>query len=335
MDCPSLRVEGAKVRAVVITQPGEPEVLAMRERPVPYPGTGELLVRVRAAGVNRADLLQRAGRYPAPEGVKPDIPGLEFAGEVEQAGPGVAAWRVGDRVMGIVAGAGYAEYLTVAAEHVLPLPDSWSFEEGAAVPEAFLTAFDALELQAGLSSRERLLIHAVGSSVGVAALQLGKAVGATVAGTSRTPWKLERAKQLGLDLAFAVEGAFLPAAEAVSWADVILDLVGGEYLPGDLMAAAPKGRIMLVGLTAGRTAKLDLGLLLSKRLRLCGTVLRTRSKEEKASLVRSFAERIMPRFLAGEIRCVVDRIFPAEEAAEAHRYLESNLNFGSVVLAWA
>lgn len=322
------------MRAVVVTQPGGPEVLAVKELPAPRPGTGELLVRVRASGVNRADLLQRAGRYPAPEGVPPNIPGLEFAGEVERVGPGVSSWQAGDRVMGIVAGGGYAEYLTVAAEHALPLPHSWSFEEGAAVPEAFLTAFDAVELQAGLVPGERLLIHAVASSVGVAALQLGKAAGAKLAGTSRTPWKLERAKQLGLELAFAIEGRFSPAPELTAWADVILDLVGGDYVSGDLVAAAPRGRIMLVGLTAGRTAKLDLGLLLSKRLRLYGTVLRTRSQEEKASLVRTFAERVMPRFLSGEIRPVVDRVFPAERAAEAHRYLESNLNFGSVVLAW-
>ncbi|GIW53410.1 MAG: NAD(P)H quinone oxidoreductase [Gemmatimonadales bacterium] len=322
------------MRAVVITEPGGPEVLALRELPVPAPGSGELLIRVRASGVNRADLLQRTGRYPAPEGVAADVPGLEFAGEVAELGPGATAWRAGDRVMGIVAGGGYAEYLAVDATHVLPLPDSWSFQEGAAVPEAFLTAFDALLLQAGLANGERLLIHAVGSSVGVAALQLAKAVGATVAGTSRTRWKLERAQELGLDLALPVEDSFSPDAGIVGWADVILDLVGGGYVSGDLVASAPKGRIMVVGLTAGRTAKLDLGLLLAKRLRLWGTVLRSRSKEEKAALVQSFAEQVMPRFLSGEIRPVVDRVFPADAAAEAHRYLESNGNFGSVVLAW-
>jgi putative PIG3 family NAD(P)H quinone oxidoreductase len=326
---------GVEVRAIVIAQPGGPEVLEMRELPSPQPGDGELLVRVRASGVNRADLLQRTGRYPAPPGVPPEIPGLEFAGEVAKVGPGALGWQVGDRVMGIVAGGGYAEYLTVAAEQVLPLPASWSFEEGAAVPEAFLTAFDALELQAELRSGERLLIHAVGSSVGVAALQLAKAAGVTVAGTSRTLWKLQRAEALGLDWALPLASSFSPPAGMVAWADVILDLVGGDYVSGNLVAAAPKGRIMLVGLTGGRSAKLDLGLLLSKRLRLYGTVLRSRSKEEKALLVRSFAGRIMPRFFSGEIRPVVDRVFPAAEAAEAHRYLESNLNFGSVVLAWS
>jgi NADPH:quinone reductase-like Zn-dependent oxidoreductase len=223
----------------------------------------------------------------------------------------------------------------VAAEHVLPLPDSWSFEAGAAAPEAFLTAFDALYLQAELRSGEKLLIHAVGSSVGVAALQLAKAAGATVAGTSRTPWKLERAKQLGLDMALPAEQWCSPPAGISTWADVILDLVGGDYLSGDLAAAAPKGRIMLVGLTGGRSTTLDLALLLSKRLRLHGTVLRTRSKEEKASLVREFSRRIMPQFLSGDIRPVVDRVLPAEAAGDAHRYLESNLNFGSVVLAWS
>lgn len=320
---------------MVIIQPGGPEVLELRDLPDPVPRPQELLVRVRASGVNRADLLQRAGHYPAPDGAPRDVPGLEFAGEVVAVGPQVQGWQVGDRVMGIVAGGGYAEYLTIPAGHALPLPDSWSFEEGAAVPEAFLTAFDALVLQAGLARGERLLIHAVGSSVGVAALQLGKAWGAVVAGTSRSTWKLDRASELGMDLGLVVEGSFVPSGRLTDWAEVILDLVGGDYLAGDLMAAAPQGRIMLVGLTGGRTATLQLGLLLRKRLRVIGTVLRSRSDREKGALVGAFREQVLPRLISGEMRPVVDRVFPAEAAAEAHRYLEGNRNFGSVVLAWS
>jgi NADPH2:quinone reductase len=287
---------------------------------------------VHAAGVNRADLLQRLGRYPAPSGVPADIPGLEYAGVVEAVGDQVDGWHPGDRVMGLVGGGAYAEFLTTPAEQALPIPRDWSFAEAASVPEAFITAYDALVLQGGLSAGRRVLIHAVGSSVGTAALQLANGAGATVAGTSRSPWKLERAAAYGLDRPVHVSGAFDPAAELAGWADLILDLVGGPYLAGNLRAIAPRGRILVVGLTGGREGRLDMSALLGNRVTISGTVLRSRSNEEKAVLTRAFRVALMPAFDAGRLRPVLDRTFAATEAAAAHEYLDANKSFGSVVL---
>lgn len=320
------------MRAIVITRPGGPEVLQLAERPAPRPAAGELLVRVHAAGVNRADLLQRLGRYPAPAGAPADIPGLEYAGVVAEAGSEAGDWRPGDRLMGIVAGGAYAELVVTPGEHALPIPQGWSFPEAAAVPEVFLTAFDALALQGGLARGDRVLVHAVGSGVGVAGLQLAKAAGAVVAGTSRTPAKLERAAAYGLDRAVLVSGAFEPGPELLGWPDLILDLVGGSYLEGNLKCVAPKGRILVVGLTGGRDGRLDLGALLAKRVTMVGTVLRSRSGEEKATLTQAFRQRVLPQFERGELRPVLDQVFAARDAAEGHRYVEANQNFGSVVL---
>lgn len=306
----------------------------LREVPPPRPEPDELLVRVWATGLNRADLLQRRGRYPAPAGASADVPGLEFAGEVAEAGAEVRDWKPGDRVMAIVAGGAYAEYARMPAEHALTIPEGWTFDQAAAVPEAFVTAFDAMMLQGDLRAGHRVLVHAVGSSVGVAALQLAKAVGATVAGTSRTAAKLEKAQALGLDQPILVRDRFEPDATLENWADLIVELVGGPYLAGDLRAVAPRGRILLIGLTAGPEATLDLGALLSQRASLVGTVLRSRSREEKTRLLAAFRERVLPLFARGKLRPVVDRVFPAADVVEAHRYLEANRNFGSVVLSW-
>ncbi len=306
----------------------------MREVPRPVPSTDELLVRVHASGVNRADVLQRRGRYAAPPGAPRDIPGLEFAGVVEALGRADLPWGVGDRIMGIVAGGGYAEYLTLPAEHAIPIPAGWAFAEAAAVPEAFVTAHDALIRCADLRDDEHVLIHAVGSGVGTAMVQLARAAGATVAGTSRTPDKLERARTLGLQHPVLVKQRFQPPRDLCDWAHVIGDLVGGHYLPGSLAAAAPRGRIVVVGLTAGRVAEVDLGMLLTKRLSLIGTVLRSRSRQEKTEVIDSFSRAVLPLFAAGQLVPVLDRVFPATAAAAAHAYMEQNRTFGSIVLSW-
>ena len=319
------------MRAIVMSRTGGPEVLAIGEIPRPEPKPNELLVRVAAAGVNRADLLQRRGQYPPPPGA-PETLGLEFAGTVEAA-PAGSEWHPGDRVMGLVGGGAYAEWLTVAADEVLPVPEGWSWAEAAAVPEAYLTAYDALVLQAHLAPGEHLLVHAVGSGVGIAALGVGKAVGAVVAGTSRTASKLERAKTLGLDRAVLAVNGF-NGKELADWADVICELVAGPYLAQDLVAAAPRGRIVLIGLTAGREATLNLGLMLNKRIALIGTVLRTRPSLEKAVLVKSFRGGALPWLERGIITPVVDRVVPMADARKAHEHLEANANFGSVVLTW-
>ena len=308
-------------------------MLQLDEVEAPVPGPGEVLVRVVAAGVNRADLLQRAGRYPAPAGVRQDVPGLEFAGLVEEAAGDVQGWRAGERVMGLSAGASYAEYVVQRSGHLLPVPDGWSWEMAAATPEAYCTALDALD-QVRACEGERALVHAVGSSVGVALLHVLHARGVEVIGTSRTVWKLERARALGLDTGVQIEGTFQTTDALRDSVDVVCDLVGGTYVTGDLECARSRGRIVVIGLTAGRSATLDLGLLLRKRLTLIGTVLRSRSDTEKAAIVTAVRAVLLPLFASGAVIPVVDRVFPMQDAAEAHRFVESNGNFGSVVLRW-
>jgi NADPH:quinone reductase-like Zn-dependent oxidoreductase len=362
------------MRAIVITAPGGPEVLRERELSTPKPGAGEIRVRVHAVGLNRADLLQRRGHYPAPPGAPAQIPGLEYSGIVDDVGAGVTRWRAGDRVMGIIGGGAYAEAVVVDAREALPSPAALSLEEAAAIPEAFLTAHDALFTLLRLTSGEDLLIHAIGSGVGLAALQLARAVGARVLGTSRSEWKLERARELGLDLGIntgsgaregadtapagggtkgpeSIDEAVRPGADGAASSgeafvdevlretggvgvQAVLDLVGGAYLAGNLRALASRGRAAVVGLVAGRRAELDLGLLLSKRLTLIGTVLRSRSLEEKIAVAQAFRETALPLFETGRLHPTLDRVYPFTEVGAAHEYMESNQNFGKIVLRW-
>jgi putative PIG3 family NAD(P)H quinone oxidoreductase len=324
------------MKAIVIGRFGGPEVLELRDVATPAPGRGEVRVRVRATAVNRADLLQRMGAYPAPPDAPQDIPGLEFAGEVDVAGEGVTDLGPGDRVFGLCGGGAYAEALVAHARGVARIPDGLSFAEAAAVPEAFITAWDAMVVQAGLGAGESVLIHAAGSGVGTAAVQIARAVGARAIGTSRTRDKLERARALGLDEAFLVEGGAF--AEAVLRAtggrgpDVIVELVGGGYLAEDLACVAPRGRIVLVGLTGGARADLDLGRLMRQRAQITGTVLRARPLEEKIAAVQQLARHLVPLLARGTLRPVVDRVLPLARAGEAHAHVASNAGFGKVVL---
>jgi len=326
------------VKAVVIARAGGPEALELREVPAARPGVREILVRVRAAGVNRADILQRMGLYPPPPGATADVPGLEYAGEVAELGVGASAWNVGDRVMGLVPAGAYAERVVVNEAVAIRIPATWPFEAAAAVPEAFITAHDALFGQMGLQSGESVLIHAVGSGVGTAAVQLAKAFGAHTLGTSRKPEKLARARDLGLDV--AIDSSRDDVAEVVKrktegrGVDVVLDLVGGPTLAGSIAALARGGRMIVVGLTGGRSAPIDLGAVLSKRLTIVGTVLRARSLEEKISVTAAFAREVLPLLEAGIVRPVVERSYPMADAAEANRRLESDAVFGKLVLRW-
>lgn len=327
------------MRAVVIARAGGPEVLELREGiPLPDPGAGEVRVRVHATAVNRADLMQRAGRYPAPPGSPRDIPGLEYAGVVELSGAGVRRWRAGDRVMGIVGGGGYAEAVVVHEDEALPVPDALSLTEAAAIPEVFLTAHDALFTQASLAAGETAVVHAAGSGVGSAAVQLAHAAGARVVGTARSPWKLERARTLGLDVAVdARHQDFVEVVMAVTdgrGADVVLDLVGGDLLGRNLEAAAEGARVIVVGLVGGATAPLDMRLLMRKRALVRGTVMRARSLADKIAVARAFERDAIPLLAAGRIVPVIDRVLPAGEAARAHELLERNETFGKVVLDW-
>jgi NADPH2:quinone reductase len=327
------------MKAVTITAAGGPEVLEIGEvEAPPLPTADRVRVRVRAAGLNRADVLQRSGHYPAPPGFPQNIPGLEFAGEVEAVGEEVRAWRIGQRVFGIIAGGAQAEYVVVPENHLAEIPANLDWSQAAAVPEVFITAHDALFTWANLRSGETLLVHAAGSGVGTAAIQLARAAGATAFGTSRTADKLERAKAYGLNNAVAVgsdpEAMVTPVME---WTDgrgvnVIIDLVGGAYLEANLKALSQRGRLVLVGTTSGAKATLDFSLAMGKRLTIAGTMLRGRSPEEKATATRLFAEQVAPLLAAGTVRPVIDRVYKMEEVREAHARMESNESFGKIVL---
>ncbi len=330
------------MRAVVITGPGGPEVLAVRNVPdPPLPGGDQVLVRVRAAGVNRADILQRRGEYPAPPGSPRDIPGLEFAGEVEVVGSAVQRWRRGRRVMGIVGGGAQAEYVLVSEGALAEIPESLDWAEAAALPEVFITAHDALFTQGGLQVGETVLIHAAASGVGTAAVQLAHAAGCLVFGTSRSAGKLEQARALGLDEAIVVPadnpGVFaeqLLDATGGLGVHVILDLVGAPYFAANLNALAPLGRLICVGMTAGSEARVDMSVLLRKRLRVMGTMLRGRAPGEKAAAVRRFADQVLPLVRCGMLKAVIDSTFKAGEVAQAHKRLEQNGTFGKVILTF-
>lgn len=293
-------------------------------------------MRVHATAVNRADLLQTRGSYPVPDGAPQDIPGLEYAGIVEQCGSGVTRWRAGDRIMGLVGGGSYAEYVVVHEAEAVRIPDTFDFVEAAAVPEVFITAHDALFTQMRLQAGETLLIHAVGSGVGTAALQLAKAHGARVIGTQRSPDKLQQATSLGLDLAVDTTSAdfadVVMEATTGHGADGILDLVGGPYLDGNLRCVAVRGRILLVGLVAGAKHELDMRRMLNRRVTMIGTVLRARSLQEKIEVTAAFARDVLPLLETGAVRPVVDRVLPLEHAGEAYRVIAANETFGKVVL---
>jgi putative PIG3 family NAD(P)H quinone oxidoreductase len=313
-------------------------VLEVQERPVPTLGDRDVLVRVHASALNRADLLQREGHYPAPPGAPADIPGMEFAGEVAAVGTGVSSWREGDRVFGIVGGGGNGEYLVTDAATVTRVPSALSWTDAAAIPEAFITAHDALVTQAAVRAGETVLIHAVGSGVGLASVQLARAWKATPFGTARTASKIERARAFGLaDGVVVGDDVAVLIAAAEQWTsgkgiDVTLDLVAGAYVAAEIQAAAKRGRIMLIGTVAGRSATIPIGMVLGKRLTMRGTVLRARNLEEKREVTAAFARDVLPLLDAGALRPTVDRVFPLREIGAAHERLASNETFGKVIL---
>jgi NADPH2:quinone reductase len=322
------------MRALVIAE----REVRVEERPDPEPAPGEVLVRVHGAGLNRADLVQRAGFYRAPPGSPPDIPGLEFAGEVVAQGEGVTQPHIGARVFGIAGGGGQAELLAVPASQCAPVPETIDLVTAGGVPEVFVTAHDALVTQCDMKRGEVLLIHAVGSGVGTAAVQLGRATGCTVVGTARTAEKLERARALGLDHGVLAARDLDPAQLAtdisgvIDHVDVVLELVGGDYLVTDLAVTGLRGRIALVGMMAGSRTQVDLGALLMKRIRVYGTTLRGRSVEEKAAAIAAFARDVVPRLATGELVPVVSRTLPLDDGPTAYELLASDTLFGGVVL---
>ncbi|HLI05896.1 MAG TPA: NAD(P)H-quinone oxidoreductase [Ktedonobacteraceae bacterium] len=322
------------MRAVVITRPGGPEVLEVQEVPEPESEGDLVRVRVHAAGINRADLLQRAGGYPAPPGAPSNIPGLEFAGVVEAVGPLVRQWEPGQRVMGLVGGGAQAEYVLAPEGMLVEIPENLDFVQAAGVPEVFMTAHDALFTQANLQMGETVLIHAAGSGVGTAAIQLARATGATVYGTSRTPQKLERAKPLGLDVGlsdqnFAAEVRSLTHGAGVN---VVLDFVGATYLQQNLEVLATWGRIVYLATMGGAQANLNIGMLMGKRATLKGVTLRTRTLEEKMAVTRRFAAHVLPLLANGTIKPIIEKVYPLERIAQAHTEMGENRNFGKLVV---
>ncbi len=331
------------MKAVYIKEFGGAENLEIRQvDDLPSPADTQVLVKVKAAALNRADLMQRKGLYPAPPGSPERILGLEFAGEVAEIGENVKDFKVGDRIFGITAGGAQAEFLLTEESLLAKIPENLNFMEAAAIPEAFITANDAIFTQGNLCKGETLLIHAVASGVGLAALQLAKANNIRVVGTSRTTDKLDKCRDLGLDSAI-VTGKNISEnpkqfAESVrdendgKGVDVILDLVGASYFEANLESLALKGRLILVGLVGGRTAEFNLGSALAKRAKIIGTVLRSRSVAEKAEATNAFVENVLPLIEKGLVKPNLDKIFQFDEIGKAHEYLESNKSFGKIML---
>lgn len=322
------------MRAVVITKPGGPDVLALQTVETPEPFGDWVRVRVRAAGLNRADLVQRMGFYPAPAGVPADIPGLEFAGEVDAVGPLVQTWKPGQRVMGIVGGGGQAEYVLVHEGMLVAIPENLDFIQAAAIPEVFMTAHDALFTQGGLQMGERLLVHAAGSGVGTAAIQLAHVAGATVYGTSRTASKLERAKALGLEVGLSDQNFAADIKQLTGGAGVhmVLDFVGASYMEQNLDALALWGRLVFLATMGGSDAQVNLRTVMSKRIQILGCTLRSRTLEEKLAVTRRFATHVVPLLASSQVVPIVEEVYPLHEIARAHEAMAENRNFGKLIL---
>lgn len=317
------------MKALVIMRPGGPDVLEVVDRPKPQPRGDELLVRVCAAGVNRADLLQREGHYPAPPDSPQDIPGLEYSGVVEALGPDAHARKVGDRVFGLVGGGAQAEYLVTREALAMVIPDAVDDVDSGAIPEAYITAHDALFTQGALANGERVLVHAIGSGVGIAALQLAKARGCFVYGTSRTPEKLEKAKALGLDV--AIDATTARFDEVARDTDVVIDFIGAPYFEQNLKVLRTCGRLIVVSTLGGTIATISLRTLMTKRLRINGTMLRARPYEQKVEATAAFERDVIPLLANKTIRVPIDRAFMLEQAAQAHRHVGEDRNFGKVI----
>jgi len=323
------------MNAVAIATPGGPEVLRLTQLPTPKPGSGQLLVKVAAAGVNRPDLAQRAGFYPPPPGHSP-LPGLEIAGAVVEAGAGTTRWKAGDMVCALVNGGGYAEYCIAEETSALPVPAGFDMVRAAALPETFFTVWNNVFERGHLAAGEWLLVHGGSSGIGTTAIQLAKAFGARVIATAGSADKCQACLDLGADKAIDYKTEdFVAAAKAATGGkgvDVILDMVGGEYTDKNVAMAAEDGRIVQIATLGGVEAKVNLARLMMKRLTLTGSTLRPRTREVKAGFARALEEKVWPLLAAGKVRVVMDSTFPLAEAAAAHRRLETSQHIGKVVL---
>ncbi len=324
----------ATMTAIGIKAPGGPDMLVPEQRPVPTPGDGEILVKVAAAGVNRPDVMQRQGLYPPPPGA-PDIPGLEIAGEVVALGPNVKRWKIGDRVMALVIGGGYAEYCLAHGSHALPV-SGLSMVEAAAMPETFFTVWHNVFERGGLKAGETLLVHGGSSGIGTTAIQLAKARGARVIITAGSAEKCEACRKLGADVAvnYKTEDfvAATKAATADKGADVILDMVGGDYVARNYEAASVEGRIVQIAFLRGPKAEVNFMRLMLKRLHHTGSTLRSRSVADKGAIREALEDNVLPLIIAGKVKPVIYKTFPLREAAAAHALMESDTHIGKIVL---
>ena len=323
------------MQAITIVAPGGPDVLKLGTVPDPIPSPEQILVRVRATALNRADTLQRQGQYPPPPG-ESDVLGLELAGEVEAVGSAVTTIAVGERVFGLVGGGGYAEKAVIDARMAMPIPEGWSFAQAAAVPEVYFTAQETIFTLAGLKRGETILIHAGASGVGTAGIQMARETGATVLVTAGSAEKIQRCVDLG-----ATAGCNYKEQDFAEWVqhttsgkgvDVIEDFIGAAYWDKNLKSLTPGGRLVLVGVMGGVKVETNLGLILRKRLQVFGSVLRTRTLADKIDITRRFQANWLPLLTAGRIKPIIDCRFPLERAAEAHQYMEDNKNFGKIIL---
>lgn len=323
------------MKAVIIDGHGGPEVLKVAEVETPKPRPGELLVRVRTSALNRADTLQRMGVYPPPPG-ETDLPGLELAGEVEAWGDGVSGFSKGQRVFGLVGGGGYAQYALMDAGMAMTIPDGWSFQQAAAVPEVYFTANETIFELGGLQPGESVLIHAGGSGVGTAGIQMAHHIGAKVYFTAGSAEKIERAMDLGADAGinykthdFKDELLRLTGGVGV---DVVEDFLGASYLERNIAVLKPRGRLVFVGMMGGVKAEFNIGQVMAKRLQLKGSVMRPLSIEEKRGITRRFQERWLPVLVAGKVHPIIDSVFPMSRIVDAHQAMEDNRNFGKILL---
>jgi putative PIG3 family NAD(P)H quinone oxidoreductase len=324
------------MQAITMSAPGGPEVFRLTTVPDPTPAAEQILVRVRATALNRADVMQRMGQYPPPPG-ESDILGLELAGEVEAVGAAVKDIAPGDRVFGLVGSGGYAEKAVIDARMAMPIPSGWSFVQAAAVPEVFFTAQETLFTLGGLQEGETVLIHAAASGVGTAGIQMARETGARIFVTAGSAEKIQRCIELG-----ATTGCNYKEQDFAEWVkevtngqgvDVIEDFIGAAYWERNLRSLKTGGRLVLVGLMGGVKIEANLGLLMTKRLQIFGSVLRSRPLADKIAITRSFRTKWLPLLAAGRIKPVVDRVFPLAQVADAHRYMEENRNFGKIILS--
>ena len=325
----------ARMTAIGIKSPGGPEALAPEERPVPVPGPSEVLVRVRAAGVNRPDVMQRKGQYPPPPGA-PDIPGLEIAGEVVAIGSKATRWKLGDKICALVSGGGYAEYCVTDEATALPVPKGFSFVEAAALPETFMTVWHNVFERGALKPGETLLVHGGSSGIGTTAIMLAKTFGARVIATAGSPEKCEACRKLGADVAIDYNKedfvAVTKEATGNKGVELILDMIGGDYVDRNFEAAAVEGRIVQIATQKGAKVTTDLRRLMLKRLTHTGSTLRARPVADKAAIARALEAKVWPLLEAGKVRPVIDSTFPLAKASDAHARMETSLHIGKIML---